>query len=218
MSLLVLGCSSTENPSDDGGGNGGGIPAQATYIVTFEPSFTSDTHPTDYPGNAGFSKMVIVAHGTGTSLFSIGSLASAGFKDYVENGNTSMLEAELSSTELNPTTIKIGNDISADGSDSATIVITPSTTRISVAIKISPSPDWFLGMNAQNFLNPDNTLVESIGFRLYPLDGGTDSGTTYLSPDEPEPGPIQVILGLPFVDPMTNEIASLGMLNFQKID
>jgi len=216
ISILIYGCS-----SDDGGNNGGGqggIIAQATYSVTFEPEFTSETHPTDYPANAGFEKMVLVAHGSSTNVFNLGQTASDGLKNYVENGVTTGLEAELFSTEANPTTVVIGNDISANGTDSATITITPSTTRVSFISRISPSPDWFVGISSESFLESDNSLVESIGFRLYPIDGGTDSGTTYTSDDAPEIGPIQTILGMPFVDAMTGEVPSLGVINFVKIE
>ena len=222
FSALLFSCPSDDNSG--GGGNGGGLPApSATYRVTFDANFTDQTHPQDYPMDAGFVKMFIVAHDANTRLFGINQIASAGFEAYVEDGETTELVNELTPQFDSdpPTVIVMGNDIGPTGTDIKEITVTPSTTLISVVIKIDPSPDWFVGVDAFDIVNPDNTLVELQGFQLLPIDAGTDAGTMYTSDDMDDNAPILLINGYPFVDdsgPGPGITNRLGTLSFERID
>ena len=218
FSILTFGCS-----SDDGGNNpgdgGGGLVAQATYRVTFTPNFTAQTHPTDYPSDAGFSKMFLMAHSNSTTLFSLGGIASPGLREMATTGETATLVQEHTPSEdnVNPTTIIIGNDISATGTYETTINLTPNTTYISLASMIQPSPDWFVGVDALDMVNADNSLVDFIEISLFPIDAGADAGTTYTSPDDPENSNIAGIGGVPFVG-TGGFVQRLGSITIERID
>ena len=217
---ISFGCS-----SDDSGGDnnpGGGLVAQATYKITFEPSFSEDDYPIDYPANPSFTKMFVMAHSSSSSLFNIGSAASDGLKKYVTEGDVSLLQSEHTTDEgaSNATKIEIGNDINATGSsDSVTIVVNPDLLEISFVSKLSPSPDWFVGVSSFSIANPDNSLVEFMSIPLYPMDGGADAGTSYESPDEPETGPVTIINGDPFTPPSGGNLSkSIGSLIIERIN
>lgn len=50
---------------------------------------------------------------------------------------------------------------------------------------IFPSPDWFVGVSGLELCLANGSWVEQKVIALYPYDAGTDSGMTYISPDQP---------------------------------
>jgi hypothetical protein len=198
LCISIFSCSKSDDSGGNGGG-GGGLDPQATYRITFTTNFTATTHPTDYPDNASFGRVFLAAHSPGSSIFNIGGVASDGLKQYAEEGDLSTLISEHSGGEDNNTMTIVTGSTNVGTSNTVTfdILVTPTTTRISFVSKISPSPDWFVGVSSFDLVN-GNELVESASVRLYPLDAGSDSGTSYESPDSPEPGSITQIQGLPF--------------------
>ncbi|CAD7088135.1 unnamed protein product [Hermetia illucens] len=56
---------------------------------------------------------------------------------------------------------------------------------ISLISQIDPSPDWIVGVSGLELCLPNCTWVEYKAHNLYPWDAGTDSGPTYISPDQP---------------------------------
>ncbi|MBT8258747.1 MAG: spondin domain-containing protein [Bacteroidia bacterium] len=221
LSLAFFGCSGSDdgNGPTGGGGGGGQQVVQATYRITFTPNFTDQSHPTDYPANPGFGPMMVVAHPSTVSVFREGLSATEGLEMYAEDGVTSQLEVELNSVpDTDLPTIRIGSQISADASDFIDIVITPNTTRLSFIAKLSPSPDWFVGVDSFNLVNPDNTLVAEFELTLLAYDAGTDGGTTYDSADVEESGAVQVVSGDPFVNPATSSVSRFGTLHIERTD
>jgi len=216
--LIMFSCSGSDDSDDDNSGGGGGIDAQATYRITFTTNFTANTHPTDYPDNASFGKVFLAAHSPGSSIFNVGSSASDGLKLYAEDGDLSGLITEHAGGEDNTLmTIITGNtNVSTNTSVSFTLNVTPTTTRISFLSKISPSPDWFVGVSSFDIVD-GNELIESRSVRLYPLDAGSDSGTSYESPDSPEPDGISQIQGLPFSSG-TIQSTQLGTFSVERIN
>ncbi|KAL7645331.1 UNVERIFIED_CONTAM: hypothetical protein RMT77_003717 [Armadillidium vulgare] len=57
-------------------------------------------------------------------------------------------------------------------------------TKISVASKIVPSPDWFVGVDSYD-LCPNGIWLDYVNLELAPLDAGTDKGLTFTSPNWP---------------------------------
>ena len=75
-------------------GAAGAEPA-ARYQVTFERTWSSGTHPKDFPLLAHFSPVIGVTHGADFSLFRKGSTATAGMEHLCEEGKHQPLDAEL---------------------------------------------------------------------------------------------------------------------------
>ena len=218
LCLIIFGCSGSDDSDDDNSGGGGSIDAQATYRVTFTTNFTVATHPTDYPNNASFGKVFLAAHSPGNSIFNIGSSASDGLKLYAEDGDLSGLITEHAGGEDNTLmTIITGNaNVGTNTSVTFTLNVTPTTTRISFLSKISPSPDWFVGVSSFDIVN-DNELIQSGSVKLFPMDAGSDSGSTYDSPNSPEPDGISQIEGLPFSSG-TIQSTQLGTFSVERIN
>lgn len=216
FAILFFGCSSDDGGNTGGGGGGGGLIPSATYRVTFSPDFTDQTHPTDYPANPQFISMFVMAHNNTRDLFSLGFAGSDGFKTYATTGDLSGLINEHSSgDDDNPTVIATGLNIGPTGEDSVTFTIGPETTLISFVARLDPSPDWVVGVDAFNLVNPDNSLVETGGAPLFPIDAGADGGTTYEAADMPENGPVQSYSGPPFEN--GGFIAKLGDFTIERI-
>lgn len=219
LSIVLFSCSNSDDANNNGGNGGVGLVAQATYRVTFTPNFTAQTHPTDYPNNAVFSKIYFMAHSSTTSLYKVGIAGSPGLKAYATTGDVSVLNTEhiQGEDDVDPTVIKVGTDIGPTGTDTFEITITPNTTYFSFVSRISPSPDWFVGTDSFNLANPDNTLVENMEFSLFPIDAGADGGTTYESPDDPNGGPVSIITGDPFTAG-NGLMQRLGSVTIERID
>ena len=218
LSIGIFNCSSSDDSGSNGVGDGGGLDPQATYRITFTTNFTETTHPTDYPDNASFGKVFIAAHSPGSSIFNIGSVASDGLKLYAEDGDQSALVSENSGGEDNNlmTIITGSSNVGTSTTVTFTVNITPTTTRISFLSKISPSPDWFVGVASFDLVD-GSQLIDSASIKLFPLDAGSDSGSSYDSDDSPEPGAITQIEGLPFSSG-TLDSTRLGELTIQRID
>lgn len=212
--FLVVGCGDDDDGSPQTGGGSGGdvVPPSADYTLTFETNFTADTHPTDYPDNASFGPIVVITHAPEVSVFQLGQLASAGLESYVEDGDVGALGSFIS-TELGEEgdgQFAISS-VSAVGPETTTTLsatITPTRTRITVLARISPSPDWFVGVNSFDVVDGE-VLVETALINLVPLDAGTDGGTTYLSEDIMESNAISVFQGLPFGEGIFPTLGSL---------
>lgn len=214
----VFSCSKSDDSSNNGSGGGGGLDPQATYRITFTTNFTETTHPTDYPDNASFGRVFIAAHSPSKNIFIMNTVASDGLKLYAEEGDLSGLVSEHSGGE-DDTAMTILTGSSSVGTNTTVtydINVTPTTTRISFVSKISPSPDWFVGVPSFDLVN-GSELIQSASVRLYPLDAGSDSGTTYESPNSPEPGPITQIQGVPFSSGSVQS-TQVGTLSIERID
>jgi hypothetical protein len=219
--VLCVGVFSCSKSDDSGGSDGEGdgqLDPQAIYRITFTTNFTETTHPTDYPDNASFGKVFIAAHNSSKSIFNLGAVASDGLKIYAEEGDLSTLVSEHSGGEDDTAMTIITGSTSVGTNTSVTfdVNVTPTTTRISFVSKISPSPDWFVGVSSLDLVS-GNSLIESASVRLYPLDAGSDSGTSYESPDSPEPGAISQIQGLPFSSG-TIQSTQVGTFSIERID
>ncbi|PTM09681.1 MAG: hypothetical protein DA407_05290 [Bacteroidetes bacterium] len=215
----IYSCSKSDDSTSGGGGGGGDLEAQATYRITFTTNWTETTHPTDYPSNASFGKVFLAAHSPAQNIFIPGSIASDGLKLYAEEGDLNDLINEHSGGEDN-TAITIITGSSNVGTNTIVtfdINVTPTTTRISFVSKISPSPDWFVGVNSFDLVNGDE-LLESASVRLFPLDAGSDSGDSYESENSPEPGPILRIQGAPFISNGDLQTTQVGTLSIERID
>ena len=206
VALFFIGCSSDDGGS--GGPEGPEMPEEvtATYRLTLTTTFTAETHPTDFPTGAMFGPLFGLSHGNSTVLFREGQLSSAGFMNYVDTGNTGMLSQELNPLDDGDTNgdntvvnITTGSTAGPSTTTSIDVVVTQSTQFISFAAALSPSPDWFIGIDRFDIVGDDGVLVESSGdIELLPFDAGFNAGVTYLSDPIEENTAVSPISGDPF--------------------
>jgi hypothetical protein len=79
--VLLLACSENENnPTQP-------VPVlDARYRLTFNATWSAQTHPNDFPPSPHFSGLIGMTHNTNAVLFTEGETASDGIKNMAERG------------------------------------------------------------------------------------------------------------------------------------
>ena len=193
-------------------------PVTATYTVTFRAAWSQATHPSDFPSDAHFSSLTGAVHNSSVSFWAPGRLASEGIREMAERGSRSRLEEEVRAAIAAGTAsgVLAGNALDrTPGVVSLSFEMTRSYPLVTLVTMIAPSPDWFVGVRDVSLMQNGN-WVDTLTIGLDPYDAGTDSGTTYRSPDrETSPRqPVQRIVGEPFA--VNGAVASMGTFTFQR--
>jgi len=153
----------------------------AQYDLTFEATWSSSTHPTDFPSNPHFSWMIGATHNSSVSFWTPGTTASNGIKSMAETGGTSTLRSEINAEKSkgNANTIILGRVFNSPGSDKVTFTIDARWSLVTVTSMLAPSPDWFVGVRGLNLMGSDGNWKTREEVELFVYDAGTDSGTNY---------------------------------------
>jgi hypothetical protein len=191
----------------------------ANYRVTFTASWSEETHPDDFPSNPHFSGLIGATHNDKVTFWEEGKLASAGIKNMAETGSKQPLTQEIGAAILGKTAFRLisgGGIATSPGSISLDFIVSENYPLVSLVTMIAPSPDWFVGVDSLS-LYENGSFVDEKTVILYAYDAGTDSGTTYKSPNEPTDPPEEIfkIQGYPFL--YDDELVSLGTFKFSKL-
>jgi hypothetical protein len=213
--VLLIGCSKNNNtitPQEHD--------ANARYRLTFNATWSAQTHPNEFPVSAHFSGLIGMTHNGNTMLFSKGELASDGIKNMAETGGKNPLDDEIQAFISNGTGSKLisGAGInSSPGDVSLEFDITSTHSLVSVVSMLAPSPDWFIAVSNIDLIE-NNEWVTSKTITVDIYDSGTDNGSTFLSPDFPTlpPLPIFNITTPPLA--LNNVVAPVGSITFSKIE
>jgi len=189
------------------------------YRVTFDATWSEETHPDDFPPNPHFSGLIGASHNENVVFWGEGELASSGIKNMAETGSKSPLNTEILKAIMSRTAFKLisgGGIGTSPGSVSTEFKVSENFPLVTLVTMIAPSPDWFVGVDSFN-LYENGSFVDEKVVTLYAFDAGTDSGTNYTSPDDPTnpPAPIFKIEGYPFF--YEEELVPLGTFTFTKI-
>lgn len=194
-------------------------PFNVLYQVTFTASWSSSTHPTDFPNNAHFSPMVGMTHNAVVDLFTVDSLATPGIKEMAETGATSPLDDEISLkiSRGNALDVFIGSSFDSPGMDIKLFGLEQSHPYISIVSMIAPSPDWFVGLNNLK-LYDNGSWVQFMEVDAVAYDAGTDSGNTYAAANSPT-SPRQNItkIGTQPIADGNGVVVPLGTFRFERI-
>lgn len=169
-------------------------PPTARYEVTFESTWRAETHPTDFPSDAHYSGLVGGTHGPGVSFWRDGDLASEGIRLMAERGRKSPLTDEVQAAINGGTAefILSGDALATSpGTVRMEFDISQSFPLVTLVTMVAPSPDWFVGVSGLALFE-SGAWVSERTVALLPYDAGTDSGSTYRSPDD-ETSPRQPI-------------------------
>ena len=213
--VLLLGCSENETVLDPPEPE-----LSARYKLTFNATWSAQTHPNEFPASAHFSGLIGMTHNGNAMLFAKGETASDGIKNMAETGSKNPLEAEIQNFISNGTgfTLISGGGIgSSPGEVSLEFDIIISHSLVSVVSMLAPSPDWFIAVSNINLIE-NNAWVTSKTITVDIYDAGTDDGATFLSPDEPiiPRATIFEIITPPLA--INNVVAPLGSITFTKIE
>ena len=190
----------------------------ATYEIRFDANFSSETHPFNFPPDAHFSPLAGAVHNANVSFWRTSQQASPGLTHLVEFGCPTLLTNEIEDELENDnvfSVISITPEIPATGSGRTAVKIQRNYPHVTVAARLAPSPDWFIGVDSLNLLE-NNEWVDGITIELFAYDAGTDGGVHYLSDDKEDvlSDPISLITRSPFF--VGCDIAPLGTLTFTK--
>lgn len=164
---------------------------EAKYEVTFEGLWSRHTHPKDFPADSWvtrFSDVIGASHDVTYRFWEYNGLASDGLKQVAERGTTRALEAELKAESEHIRTIIKARGISypnVTGKTFAVFRVDRKNHLMSLVSMIDPSPDWIVGVSGLELCLANGSWVEQVQLNLYPFDVGTDSGLTYIAPDQP---------------------------------
>ena len=157
----------------------------AEYRVTFESTWSQDTHPLDWPGaSAHYSQLIAVVHASQGAIWSPGAVATPGVEQMAETGGTSLLVAEAEAMGGEVHSAAVGPAMSlSPGTVSMTVTVDEEHPRVSLLTMIAPSPDWFVGADGIDLLDTEG-WTPGRSLTLFAWDAGTDSGTQYTSQNE----------------------------------
>lgn len=181
-------------------------PDSALYRIEFEATWSDSTHPDDFPANAHFSPLIGGVHNDSVRFWELGDTASPGMEEMAETGRTRILEGEIrAEMPDNALAVVEGSGTRSPGSSQIdTVVVNTEYPLVMLVTMIAPSPDWFAGVTGLSLLDEDGEWVEELEVLLYPLDAGTDSGTTYTSPNR-DTSPQEPITSLKGQYPFSDE-------------
>lgn len=180
--------------------------ATAEYEVVFDAIWSAATHPIEFPESAHFSGLIGGTHDGLVSFWQTGALASSGIQSMAETGSKFTLRNEVNAAigAGSADSVLSGGDIpQSPGSVSLRFTAHQDYPLLTLVAMVAPSPDWFVGISSLN-LQPGGQWVDEVVVPLNVYDAGTDSGTTFLSPDEvtTPPIPIAVFDSGPFAGSM----------------
>jgi hypothetical protein len=158
----------------------------ARYQVSFERTWSAETHPQDFPLLAHFSPVIGLTHDAGHPLFANGAAPTPGLEKLCEEGKHQPLDAEIRAAIQQRNAgalIETPDPIrSAPGKASTSFEIDAAHPMVSIAAMIAPSPDWCAVAPAVS-LQENGQWVAMKTVSLYAWDAGTDSAESYRALD-----------------------------------
>jgi hypothetical protein len=157
----------------------------ARYQVSFESTWSRETHPIDFPPDAHFSPLVGGTHSSRVRFWAPGATASAGIQAMAERGRTSPLDSEVQAAISAGTAagVILGGAIARSPGDArAEFEIQRDHPLVTLVTMVAPSPDWFVGVDSLSLVEAGDWVAEKVA-TLEPWDAGTDSGATYAAAD-----------------------------------
>ncbi len=156
----------------------------ATYTVAFQGLFDADALAADaqMPSNANLRRLAGAVHGSDVTYWSAGGTASDGLKSLAEQGRTDHFtdEIEESITDGHAKQAFETPDrrMPPTGLGKTRFTATRAFPLVTLAAKINPSPDWFVGGRDLE-LRPNGEWEREISVDLYAWDAGTEEGTEF---------------------------------------
>lgn len=163
----------------------GDMETEARYRVTFNATWSAETHPTNFPSGPHFSDLVGATHHGDVRLWQTGEAASDGIELMAETGGKSELlhEIEHLIEDGDAHGAFSGGGLSTSPA-AVTLVFDAVSTHpyVTLVSMVAPSPDWFVGVSALPLM-ADGAWRERVEVQLRVYDAGTDDGAVYNAAD-----------------------------------
>ncbi|XP_067850319.1 spondin-1b isoform X2 [Heptranchias perlo] len=204
----------------------------AKYRLTFYGNWSEQTHPKDYPKFAThWSAIIGASHSKSYRLWEYGGFASNGVQQVAEWGSPVKMEEEIRQQGDSVLTVikakaqwPAWQPLNVRAAPSAEFSVDRMRHLMSFLTMLGPSPDWNVGLAAEDLCTNDCGWVQKIIQDLIPWDAGTDDGVTYLAPNqlaEPQER-IRPLTSLdhpksPFYDPEGGPIVPVARVVIERI-
>ncbi|TFK11426.1 peroxisome proliferator-activated receptor gamma coactivator 1-beta-like [Platysternon megacephalum] len=204
----------------------------AKYRLTFYGNWSEKMHPKDYPRRANhWSAIIGGSHSKNYVLWEYGGYASEGVKQVAELGSPVKMEEEIRQQSDEVLTVikakaqwPAWQPLNVRAAPSAEFSVDRTRHLMSFLTMLGPSPDWNVGLSAEDLCTKDCGWVQKVVQDLIPWDAGTDSGVTYESPNKPTipQEKIRPLTSLdhpqsPFYDPEGGSIAVVARVVIERI-
>ena len=191
----------------------------ARYRVTFDATWSAQTHPTDIPGNAHFSGLIGGTHRSTVTFWEQGGFATEGIQLMAERGRQTPLDLEVGAAVAagHAQYVLAGSDVPrSPGTVSHEFDVTRDYPLVTLVTMVAPSPDWFVGVSGLSLIENGSWVAEKV-VSLHAYDAGTDSGVSFSSADvkTSPPQPIHRITTGPLV--VGGSVPPLGTFTFRRI-
>uniref|UniRef100_A0A8C8IN39 Spondin-1 n=1 Tax=Oncorhynchus tshawytscha TaxID=74940 RepID=A0A8C8IN39_ONCTS len=165
----------------------------AKYRVTFFGNWSEKIHPKDYPRRANhWSALIGASHSRSYVLWEYRGFASEGVKQVAELGSPVKMEEEIRQKGDEVLTViktkaqwPAWQPLNVRAAPSAEFSVDRTRHLMSFLSMLGPSPDWNVGLSAEDLCTKECGWVQRLDQDLIPWDAGTDSGVTYESPNKP---------------------------------
>ncbi len=197
--------------------------SSATYRAVFEGTWTAGSHPTGFPSNPHFSAIVGAVHNDDATRWMDGDMATPGLEQVAETGMPDMLQEEVTAQiGMGDALAVVLQEPPADNSGTVSMTfyfsVTDAFPLVTLASKIAPSPDWFVGVSGLS-LQEDHDghghWLASHTVELFPYDAGTEDGMMF-SPGDADSMPAGSIMSAQGVAPFSDQ--PVATLTFERVE
>ena len=151
-------------------------PASATYTVTFQGNWTTESTPDGVVGGAHFTTLIGAVHNDMVTFWAPGGTATAGVEAVAELGATGTFRNEVAAAGANASVVSKGIGGSPTAKATFEINVTSDHSLFTLLSMIGPSPDWFVGVSGLSLLDAQNQWRSEHEVDLFPYDAGTEDG------------------------------------------
>nr|XP_057944609.1 spondin-1a isoform X2 [Doryrhamphus excisus] len=204
----------------------------AKYRVTFYGNWSEKIHPKDYPRRANhWSAIIGASHSRSYVLWEYGGLASEGVRQVAELGSPVKMEEEIRQKGDDVLTVikmkaqwPAWQPLNVRAAPSAEFSVDRARHLMSFLTMLGPSPDWNVGLSAEDLCTKECGWAQRVVQDLIPWDAGTDNGVSYESPNKPSvpQDKIRPLTSLdhpqsPFYDPEGGAISPVARVVVERI-
>ena len=151
----------------------------ATYTVTFEGNWNTDSTPGGVVGGAHFTTLIGAVHNSDVSFWAPGGTATAGVEGVAELGATGTFRLEITAAGANVKSTVQESGTGATGTGTFEVEFSRTHPLLTLLSMIGPSPDWFVGVSGLSMLDELDAWRSSYTVDLFPYDAGTEDGEEF---------------------------------------
>ncbi|XP_071792901.1 spondin-2-like [Asterias amurensis] len=160
----------------------------ASYRLEFQGLWSESRFPKSFPKyrkNAQWSTLTGVTHDDRFRMWEPRRLAGQAFRNFVEGEDPSgtKLHGEMTRNTSVHAIFAAKSIPTGTGASLATASLSRDFTKISFAVHLIPSPDWFVGVSNLDLCEGGTWRKQPLDLYLQPWDAGTDGGFSFTSPD-----------------------------------